>query len=133
MGNNHHHIYSPIKWQAEIGHRVYEETNGQPRCREAVHEKHSVGFYQCQRVGTVQETIDGETLWFCRQHSAAETAKRAREATERHKAKMAPKLAAWAAQKNATKFQAALEAIAAGHNDARNLAAETLREAGVVS
>lgn len=133
----HHHIYSPISWQKSLGYATKETipwdgpSKGKPQCREAVSEQTGVGFYQCRRVGVVEEDVEGQKLWFCRQHSLAERERREVQSRERYKAKMEPRLAALANAKNAPRFQAALQAIAAGHNDARGLAVEVLREAGV--
>lgn len=134
-----HHIYSPIGWQSSLSVSCDDvivwggKKKGKPRCKEAVHTP-PVGFAQCVRVGTVQEAVtdkDGktETYWFCKQHSLAQQIERRRVSDEKYARQRAIDQARWSLQRNAPKFRAALEAIAAGHNDARGLAAEVLQEA----
>lgn len=98
------------------------------RCREAVGD--GWPFHQCTRPAVVFREVEGKTYGFCKQHDPA-----AVEA--RHKARLDRWNAEWAARDaeiaraeqerlalEASK--AALEKIAAGHNDPRTLAMETL-------
>ena len=131
-----HSIYSPLSWQESLGYRASltiagsGKNKGKPQCRESVYHGRG-GSSQCARAGTVCEEVNGEQMYFCAQHSTAE--KEAREAAARAKwdAEDRARKAEWAALRNAPKFQSALEQIAAGHNDARGLAEEVLRAAGL--
>ena len=101
------------------------------RCRHAVHESgRGVGFYQCSRKAVISRVVDGEEYGFCKQHDPVVT-----------QAKLAAREAAWRAKWDELdrrgeirkRLEAAtndcidaLRQIAAGHNDARALAAEVI-------
>ena len=126
-----HHIFTKERMAVPALTLSWGKSIGKHRCREAVPETGRwPGFNQCVRVGTVCEEVNGEQMWFCAQHSSAKQNEREAKRTAKYKADTAKIRAKWAAERNAPKFRAALEQIAAGHNDARGLADEVLRDAG---
>jgi hypothetical protein len=126
-------IYTPLKWQESIGYRVNPD-----RCRASVHESgRGVGFHQCGRKPTVTREVNGKEYGFCKQHDpqAVAAARAIRDA--KYKAESDARNAAWAlAARQRTALPMLVEAmktIAAGHNDARGLALETLDKIGDVA
>lgn len=83
MIGSKHFIYTG----AGLGHKP--KTDGR-RCREAVHDSmpRSVGHHQCTRTGTVKEVVDGEEMWFCKQHSLKAQQERQAKSDAKLKAEM---------------------------------------------
>lgn len=77
-----HCIYNPPKYQRELGYKADEE-----RCRESVHHGRQ-GLGQCPRKPTVWETVDGQRMGFCKQHSLAAQEERAAKAERRYEKKL---------------------------------------------
>jgi len=125
-------IYTPLKWQESLGYSVSLD-----RCRASVHEGgRGVGFHQCGRKPTVTREVDGQEYGFCKQHDPVEVAKRNAASRAKWQTEYEAQKAAWALaarQKAALPLLVeAMSAIAAGHNDARGLAVETLEKIGDV-
>lgn len=106
---------------------AYGRRVGRNRCRETVHDpgpwpSHS----QCQRTGSVAETVNGVSMWFCKTHTLAAQSAREEASAAKHEAERAIFRAKWQNERDAPKFRAALEAIANGYNDPRALARAAL-------
>lgn len=126
------HIYKPGAWAASIG-----ATASTDRCREAVHEGgRGVGFHQCGRKPAVTREVDGKEYGFCKQHDPVVVKAKDAARRERWDAEAAARSAKWdreARQRAALPLLLeAMKTIAAGHNDARAFAAETLAKVGDV-
>lgn len=124
-----HHIYTPDARGGTVGLLVgWGKNANKPQCRESIRNANGWGFSQCSRVGTVQEKIDGEDMWFCVQHSAEKAEARRAASQAKYDAEAAARSAKWKALRDAPKYKSALKQIAAGHNDPRALAAQVLAE-----
>lgn len=98
--------------------------------------RHDVRGHRCGKIAAVTETVNGEDRDFCAFHASPAVAKRESALKAKWDAEDAARKARWAAAdlgRHAPKLRDALQQIAAGHNDARGLAEEVLKEAGVVS
>lgn len=106
---------------------AYGRRVGCNRCRESIREPGSWPRYsQCQRTGSVEETINGVSMWFCKTHSIAQQSAREEASAAKYEAERAISRAKWQNERDAPKFRAALEAIANGYNDPRALARAAL-------
>lgn len=125
-------IYKPLGWQAKVGYTVSTD-----RCRASVHEGgRGVGFHQCNRKPVVTREVEGKEYGFCKQHDPVAVKEKDAARRARWDAESAARQAEWAlAQRRRAALPLLLEAmqaIAAGHNDARGLATETLAKVGDV-
>jgi hypothetical protein len=102
------------------------------RCRASVYT--SVWSHQCQRKPKIQREVDGKLYLFCYQHDpvAIDAKRKARQ--EKWDKEWAEKEAGWARKEAEGKAldacKEAIQKIAAGHNDPRTLAMETLKMFG---
>lgn len=93
------------------------------RCAADVSSRDGWGSHQCSRKATYDWDDELGQFTTCKTHSAKVTAERIRAADERS----ARKQSQFRDQFNASRYRKALEQIAAGHNDPRALAKETLK------
>lgn len=93
------------------------------RCRAQVYEQVSRNFSQCARRASVQE----EGLGFCKQHAPSAERARMAASAERDRRQREARTRPF---QMLTAYGEALRAIADGHNDPRQLAAETLARFG---
>lgn len=111
-------------------HTRFEPSVCEDRCRASVYDNGIRRSYQCQRKPAVIRCVDGKEIGFCKQHDpeavkARHTARAKEWERERAEARAKEQRRADTAKANAA-AKAALEQIAAGHNDPRALAAEIL-------
>lgn len=111
--------------------RSFAPREGDPKCCRAAIWGDGLHPNQCTRKPKVERDVDGKTYGFCGLHDPEVVAARA---LERHAKWEAKWNAGDRARERAQATQAALKAcrdaiemIAAGHNDPRSLAAETLK------
>jgi hypothetical protein len=88
-------------------------------CCEKVYHEHLRRFFQCSRKRG--HGPDGE---YCRTHNPQNVAARKKASSEKYAREMKLKRIEWAGPK----FLAMLRLIAEGHNDARGLAAEAIKD-----
>jgi hypothetical protein len=98
------------------------------RCRASVWDNwHS---HQCARKAVIHRDVDGKPHGFCKQHDPEAVAAKRKAEDERRVVESAARTARWELDarrhKALPKALATLQAIAAGHNDARAHAAEAL-------
>ncbi len=112
-------------------HHYWNGPTGKWACRASIHEGRT-GYHQCGKAASIQ---DEDGYWWCGVHSPLAVAKRKAKSNERyeaHKAKWADadrkRAEADKLLTNAPRYIEALRQIAAGHNDPRALAIETLGE-----
>ncbi len=113
--------HSPLGWQranGQVGWELYPE-----QCCAAVHDGR-VGFNRCShkakyRIGR---------LGYCATHNPPAVVARNAASTARMNAETAKRQKGWALERLGRDAIAALRIIAAGHNDPRALAAETLAD-----
>lgn len=118
-----HDIHTPAVIRFPDNSRLWGKRAGLCRCRESVREPGQWPRYnQCQRTGTVSETIDGEVMWFCKTHSATEQQARQDARDDKHDAERKRR----SDEFKAPRYRAALELIANGTNDARAVARAAL-------
>ncbi len=115
--------------------RWYNEPHDPAQCCVSVHEGgRGVGFYQCSKKPTIWRDVlhKGKLahLGYCGTHDPVKVAARRAKRDAAHKDKFAEENARWAEQRRKRDLGEAailaLEQIAAGHNDPRQLAHETL-------
>jgi hypothetical protein len=121
-----HDIHTPGE-ATFANYYCYRNRVGCNRCRESVRDPGTWPRYsQCSRTGSVEEIVDGVSMWFCKTHSLAQQNARAEASAAKYKAERDTANAKWQNQRDAPKFRAALEAIANGYNDPRALARAAL-------
>lgn len=106
--------YEPLAWQKVLGYTV-----DPARCRASVHETRGIGSHQCTRKPKAGER-------YCATHSPAAIERRAEAADKRYQESLKRDR-----ERRGGVFLDALRQIAAGHNDPRSLAIETIRNAGL--
>lgn len=112
------HLYRPLSWQESLGYKVsLTLRNGKPRCRASVPEPR-VGSHQCNKPGVVE--VDG--AWLCKVHDPKAQAERQRVQSEKWEAESRKRRLEY----RGPLFARALQQIADGHNDPRELARQAL-------
>jgi hypothetical protein len=114
----------------------HTNTPGNPKlCRASVYSREGGSYswlhsYQCTRKPIVCREINGEEYGFCKQHDPEAAAARNKARSEAWRAEAKAKEAQARREKQTrdamAACKAAVEQIAAGHNDPRTLAVETL-------
>ncbi len=82
--------------------------------------------YQCSRKATCERVVDGQTYGFCKQHDPVVGEARRKETHQRWDREAAERAENRRIEALMPECKAALEKIAAGHNDPRSLAIEIL-------
>lgn len=103
------------------------------KCRASVHSRETQGWmqtYQCARKPTVFRCVDGAEYGFCKQHDPVEVETRNKARHQQWAEESRQREERYAREKQTKEAmdacKAAIEQIAAGHNDPRALAVETL-------
>lgn len=111
-------------------HRGFDRPADVKRCREAVHDRTGWGFYQCSRKPTCERVVDGKKYGFCTQHDPEAVKARDEARHEQWRRDRETSNREYEREKRTREAlracKAAIEQIAAGYNDARALAIETL-------
>lgn len=113
--------------------RHYNQPGTPDRCRASVTPSESFGWihaYQCKKKPTVFRCVEGAEYGFCKQHDPAEVEARSKARSQQWAEESRQRGARYAREKQTREAmdacKAAIEQIAAGHNDPRSLAIEAL-------